>query len=289
MHNTSICFGINIYPATGGASRRQDQSNQSLLALHGVELINLQFRNQDALQTRKGFDTLCVLEKDSTTVSGQLGTRKPIVSELFDAMAKEAFKRRCRYFAFSNSDIEVTQDAVDLILKAVSDGFVFSRVDYDAASGQDLGMVIWGADCFVIDTSWWIKNRRRFRDYILGDMGWDTTYASILMCHSDCILLNRDPLIRHQRHTSVWIDSPFAMFNGYLAALDARYFSLWCGYIDQLEKLRNRQAAEEEELELQRRAFQWTSTPWQQLKQAARSGRAHWRYHRHRTGLKKGV
>jgi len=289
MHNDSICFGINIYPASGEAARRQDRANQSLLALRRVELINLQFRNQYALQTREGFDTLCVLEKDSTTVSGRRGTCKPIISEIFDVLAMEAFKRKCRYFAFANSDIEVTQEAVDLVFNAVSECFVLSRMDYDAASGQDLGMGIRGVDCFVIDTLWWGKNRRRFRGYIHGDVCWDNTYASILMCHSDCILLNRAPLIRHQRHTGGWVDSPFATFNGYLATLDARYFSLWCGYIYQLEKLRSRQAMEKDELELQRRAFQWTSTPWQQLKQAARSGRAHWRHYCHRVGLKKYV
>jgi hypothetical protein len=287
MPNDSICFGVNIYPASREAAGRQDKANRSLRALHGVELINLQFRNKQTLQTRKGFDTLCVLEKDSTTVTGRPGACKPIVSEIFDVLAKEAFKRGCRYFAFANSDIEVTQRAVDFIFDSDSECYVFSRMDYDRVSGQDLRISIWGVDCFVIDASWWIKNRRRFRGFILGEMAWDNTYASILMCHSQCLLLNRDPLIRHEHHAIGWTESPFAAFNGYLAALDARYFSLWCGYIKRLEALRNGCTLGEDELQLQKHAFQWSSTPGQRLKHVARSCRAHWRHYCYRTGLKK--
>ncbi len=75
--------------------------------------VNLQFADGRDSQEFEGFDTLAVLRQDSTTVTGQPGARKPVVSELFTCLAEAAVQRGARYFGFTNSDILFTPAAIE--------------------------------------------------------------------------------------------------------------------------------------------------------------------------------
>ena len=44
------------------------------------------------------------------------------------------------------------------------------------------------------------------------------------------MLVNRGTAIRHEIHATAWGGGAFAEYNGFLAALDARYFTLWATY-----------------------------------------------------------
>lgn len=275
----TILFGTNLYPATGEAARRQENSSRSLLALTGVELVNLQFQDRQALVAREGMETLAVLRHDSPGVAGVRGVRKPVVGEMFQVLGEEAVKRGHRYFAFSNSDILVCQEAIDLMLSGGLESYIFSRVEFDGRTGENLEVLIYGADCFAVEASWWARNRVPFRPYVVGEPCWDNVYAAQLLCHSRSVLFNRGSFIRHERHDIIWRKSPFARYTHYLATLDSLYFSLWCAYVRQLEELRAKQATEPEELALQGRVFRWRPTLWSRLTQWARATRAHWRHY----------
>src|ERR1044072_3094503 len=107
----TILLGINIYAAKGNAARRQENCLESLRALEGVSLVNLQFTNERI--EAAGFDSVCELKSDSQKVTGRKGARKPIVPEIFTVLAERARSQGLRYFGFTNSDIIISQAAID--------------------------------------------------------------------------------------------------------------------------------------------------------------------------------
>jgi hypothetical protein len=99
-----------------------------------------------------------------------------------------------------------------------------------------------------------------------------------MMCRSNGVILNREPLILHERHALLWNDrSAPARYNGFLAALDARYFSLWCDYWARLERARAVGASESDEQAIRDRIFVWRRSPAAAVQQSVRSARAHLR------------
>jgi hypothetical protein len=231
-----IAIGTRFYPAEPASERRQARSRASLLLLGPVLPVNLQF--VDETYSPDGFRTLPILRQDSRTITGAAGTRKPIVSEMFDALAGVARAEGCRYFAYLNADIQVTPAALETVLQGDRDAYAFSRMDLDPVSGAELGVELFGLDMFVIDAGWWARERRRFRPYIAGEACWDDVYASILCAHGRGEIVNERPGIFHERHPTLWNAGPFAEHNGFLAALDAPYFSRWCHYAMQLNDAR---------------------------------------------------
>ena len=232
-----IAIGTQFYPAEAGGERRQSRSRASLLKLDGVVPINLQF--VDGTYRPDGFRTLPVLRQDSRTITGATGgARKPIVSEMFDALAGVARAEGCRYFIYLNNDIEVTPAALATVIGGDRDGYAFSRMDVDPSTGAELGVQIFGLDLFAVDAGWWTRERRRFRPYIAGEPCWDDVYAAMICAHGRGEIVNERPGIFHERHPTLWHDGPFAEHNGFLATLDAPYFSRWCHYAARIDESR---------------------------------------------------
>src|SRR5512141_571481 len=107
-----LAIGSQYYREDGDGARRQQRSRDALRSLPGAVPINLQFADEP--YDVAGLENLPVLRRDSRTVTGRDGRRKPIVSEMFDALADRARARGCSYFAYLNADIEVTAGALDL-------------------------------------------------------------------------------------------------------------------------------------------------------------------------------
>ena len=230
-----IAIGTRFYPAEAASERRQARARASLLALEGIVPVNLQF--VDESYKPDGFRTLPVLRQDSRTVTGTAGgARKPLSSEMFDALADVARAEGCRYFAYLNADIEVTPAAIETVLNGDRDGYAFSRMDVDPSTGAELGVEIFGLDMFAVDTAWWTRERRRFRPYIVGEGCWDDVYAAMICAHGRGEIVNERPGIFHERHPALWHDGPFAEHNGFLATLDAPYFSRWCHYATRIDE-----------------------------------------------------
>jgi len=265
----SILLGVNAFDARGEGGRRQAQALATWRQLRDVKLANLQWA--DDVYELEGFQTYPVLTADSRTVTGHPGRRLPLVSECFDRLAQLAREQGVRWFGYSNGDISITQAAVDLVLKGEHQGYAFCRTDFDPETGEDVEMVTAGIDVFVIDVEWWRQNSSRFRAYIGGETIWDNVYTAVLLAHADAILLNRDPLVRHERHAPAdWRNSPFARYLNYLAALDRPYFTLWATYFYRLMDLRRRGATAQEEMALQREVFSHKATVPERALQAAR-------------------
>src|SRR5258708_842577 len=231
-----IAIGTQFYPAGPDGERRQARARRALLKPAGGVPVNLQFVDEDFRPD--GFRTVPVLRQDSRTVTGAAGRRKPVVSEMFDALAGVARANGCRYFAYLNADIEVTPAALEPILVGECDGYAFSRVDVDPATGAEIGVQIFGLDMFAVDAAWWARERRRFRPYIAGEMCWDNVYAALICAHGRGDIINERPGIFHENHEAGWSDGPFADHNGFLAAPDAPYFLRLVQYAATLDPMR---------------------------------------------------
>ena len=242
-------------------------------SLGGVELVNVQFAG--APHHVDGARTLAVVNRDSRAVTGRAGPSKPLVPDIFDALAADAARLSIPLFAFSNADIRISQAAVDFM--AAAGASVFFREDEDTA-GASRGILLTGADLFAVPTAWWRGNRRRFRPYILGEPGWDNCYTAVLACHAGAVLENRRGLVRHTMHDTAWTASPFARYTQLQLARDAGYFHLWCTYYDALGAMRMRGASEGEERQLAARVFVWRPTLRQRVVQAGRNVKAWMRY-----------
>ena len=261
--------------------RRQQAAVDAVTSLGGVTPVNLQWR--DEICERKEMETLAVLRYDARSVIGLPVRRKPIMRELFDALASAAAARGCRYFGFYNADIVISQAAVDAIAQGGRQTYAFSRMDVDAQSQRELGLMPNGIDLFAFDVGWWRAERWRFRDYILSEWFYDPVFASLMMRYGDGLILNRRGEIRHEAHGHALPEGPAAEYNGYLAALDSPYFSLWSGYRARLDDLRARGAGEEEELALQREVFSRPFTLGAAFYHAGRCAKAFLDYRRMRT------
>jgi len=268
----AIVIGTQFYAAGPDGTRRQRQAQQAILALDDVRPINLQFADETV--EVPGFETLAVLTRDSRTVTGAAGPRKPIVPEMFDALADTARARGCRYFVYFNADIEVTGDAVARVRDGGLDGYAFSRLDVDAVTREDPQVQRFGVDMFAIDAGWWSQHRGRFRPYIAGEACWDNVYAAVLCAHGRADIVDEAPGILHERHDTRWGDGVFAHYNGYLAALDAAYFTQWARFIARREAapaVARQQVIAEVFMAPDR-------SPVALARHAARSLRAWWRY-----------
>lgn len=273
----SILLGVNAFAAQGEAGGRQARALDSWRALDGVRLANVGWPDEPV--EVDGFATHAVLRLDSRVVTGREGRRKPIASEVFDRLAEIAAAEGCDAFLFANSDIRLTQGALDRVRAEGREAYAFSRMDVDGETGEGVGMVLGGVDAVVIGVDWWRANRGRFRAYPLGEPVWDNVYTSILLAHSDGMLLNREPLVLHERHAaSGWGTSPFAPYIQLLSALDRPYFDRWARYHHHLVALRARGAGEEEEMALQREAFRQPVTVAERAVQALRTIKARVRY-----------
>jgi hypothetical protein len=277
----SLLLGVNAFAASGAGGRRQAQALASWRGLRDAGLANLQW--PDAVYEVEGFITQPLLRQDARTVSGQRGRRLPVLNEAFDRLCELAAGQGHDYFGYANSDIALTQAVVERVLAGGREAYAISRMEVDPESGEELGMVTAGIDLFVIAVPWWRANRGRFRAYLGGEAIWDNVYTAILLSHADALLLNREPLILHQRHPAGdWSGSPYAHYLHYLAALDSPYFSRWARYHYRLEGLRARGAGAEEELALQRECFRGGIPLSERVAQLGRGTRARLRWARMR-------
>jgi len=248
----SVLVSTQFYKAHGESERRQARAMDALRDLRDVEAVDLQW--EPTPPWRPWIRTVCDLRDDSIAVSRCAGRRKPIMSELMNASASLAERGGHNYFMFINADIMVTQAAIDLIQRLGKETYSFSRLDVDRETGAKLEPTLSGIDAVAADVRWWRANQHRFRPYIIGEMCWDCVYVAIAMCHSDGVIASAGEILQ-ERHPLETTAGPFTDFNGYLAALDSPYFSIWCEYYERLKELRARGGGEDEERALARRTF----------------------------------
>ncbi|HEY7476100.1 MAG TPA: glycosyltransferase family 4 protein [Vicinamibacterales bacterium] len=231
----SVLVGVNAHPATGETERRQRTALAAVAVLDGVRRVNVQFASPDgATVDVDGFETLAALELDSNRITGRSGRQKPIVPEVFDVLAQRAIEEGCRYFAYVNADVAISEKALERVAGGGAEAYMLARTD--VGGGRPSEILISGVDGFAIDAHWWVSNSWRFRPYLVGEPVWDCVYAAQLACHARASFVYLPDALTHERHETAWLSSPFAQYVQYLSALDAPYFSLWCRYHDLLTK-----------------------------------------------------
>ena len=267
-----VLIGTHTWEAGPDATRRNAAAIASLHTLSGVEVVNLQFR--DRPHQHPELRTLAALPRDSNSLTRRAGPRKPVMVDLFDALAAEARARDFPYFCFTNTDIQISQPAIDWIREGEFDAYIFSRQNFDGQTGQATTIELAGYDVYAIRPQWWRRHRRRFRPYLAGEGVWDEVYTSIIMCYANAAIENRRGLVRHEAHPMVPIPSVwFGRYVQMLAAFDAAYFSIWCDYYVELGAMRAAGATLDDEWQLARRTFVYTPGPAQRAVQVARSAK----------------
>lgn len=277
-----VVLGTSTYAAPGDGGRRQAAAMAWLRTLRGVRVVNVQW--PDDVHEVEGIDTIPALRSSSVAVSGATGVKKPVITEVWDALCAEAERVGAPWFAFTNSDVRVLQPLIDRVVAEPRDAWIVCRTDTDPETGADLKVLTEGIDVFVVRAAWWRANRRRFRAYLMGEPVWDNVFAAILLAHGDGEVLARGAWARHEDHPAAWRASPFAEYVRLLAALDRPYFTLWARYHHDLLALRARGATEDEERAMRREVFRLRASPVAALVQAARALKARLRFRRHRAG-----
>jgi hypothetical protein len=249
---TAILLGTSISGKPGATVAREREAQAALAQRTGegdAVAVNLAFG--DEAPAAGAVEQIRALTRDAPSVSGRPGPRKPLVSEMLDVLCDVAAERGLARAGIVNADIIVTPAAVDRIASLRAPAIAISRTDVGGAPEETL---LYGADMFVVDTTFWRTHRPRFRPYILGEPIWDNVYAAISTCHGG-VLLNRERLLLHERHPSETTNSPFAVYLHGLAARDRAYFTRWCTYVAHAEALRARGGTADEDEALQRAVF----------------------------------
>jgi hypothetical protein len=247
-----ILLGTSI-SGKGDAARRERDAQASLHSLSNcgaAVCVNLGFAGEAS--TTAILPTLPILTHDARTVTGVQGARKPVVSEMIDALAAEAGRRGLTRIGIVNGDIVVTASALARDAECNAPCAAFSRTDL--GGGEPEVNLLYGVDMFTFDVAFWRRERRRFRPYLLGEPVWDNVYGAIVACHGGT-LFNRERLILHQRHLSASESSVYRSYVQRLAARDSSYFTLWCAYVERAAALRARGGRAQEEYALQRTTF----------------------------------
>jgi hypothetical protein len=276
----SILIGTHFYLHEGDSDRRQAQAMEALGTLPDVEAVDLQWEPAPP-PPRPWIRPVSDLRLDSRDVSGCGGRRKPVTTDAMRVLAHLAERGGHQYFMLMNADIIVTHAAVNLIRDSRKEVYAFSRLDVEPGTGRPLEPTLSGLDAFAFDVRWWRANRRRFRPYIMGEACWDVVFAAIAMCHGDGLIASAGE-IRHERHPTAWGQGAFAEYNGYLAAVDNRYFTLWCTYYARLMEARARGASVEEERALCKSVFVWQPSAAAAVRQIGRTVKARIGYGRKR-------
>lgn len=264
-----ILLGTSIAGRGGDSGRRETAAQASLVeCVAGGEALCVNLGFIDEPDRAGPLETLRVLGLDAPRVSAVAGPRKPVITEMLDALASEADARGLSRIGLVNGDIIVTRQAIARVSNGAIPAAALSRTDFGGGPEEPL---LHGVDMVVFDVGFWRRERRRFREYLLGEPVWDNVYASIIACHGGT-LINRERLILHERHAAAFHGSPYARYIHLLAARDRSYFSIWCAYVSRATGLREGGGTPEEERALQREIFR----PPGMAAQAMDVGRAAW-------------
>ena len=219
-----ILLGTRLVGSRDAGSREAaaQASLQALVQSGEAACVNLAFTDEPP--SAPGIETLRALTLDAPTVAGVEGRRKPIASELIDVLSAEAERRGIARIGLVNGDIVVLPDALRRDRDVGAPAAGFARTD---VGGGPESSLLHGLDMFTFDAAFWKRERQRFRPYVFGDALWDNVYGAIVASHGGT-LFTRERLILHERHSTGWQDSPFAVHNHLLTTRDRSYFTAWC-------------------------------------------------------------
>lgn len=202
-----IVLGVNLF----GDKHRHNLAKESYKRLaekFGVKLLNLQFEDSvSPIVTDDDFElvTMQLSSKDYCDSTKAL----PMTRDVFDILAEHD----ADMFVFTNDDIIISPKFIEHVLGSNYDTYSASRMSINQLESLESDIVlndhyqVAGFDVFAIRPEWWLINREKFPNYILGYPYWDVHYALLCMRHSNGCLVNKwPPTSFHIRHPIVWND-----------------------------------------------------------------------------------
>lgn len=156
------------------------------------------------------FSDLPVLKTLCSDVIQGSKKRKPLVHEMFDALATRAVDDDT-LLVLSNSDIWFSEQAIQGLTGTSAIGAAFSRVqfspiNYRTEQASFVHDFPNGFDVFAVRAGWWKDNRKLFLHLpcIYAERAWDNAYACVLKAYGGAEWLNKSPLVFHFPHEVRW-------------------------------------------------------------------------------------
>jgi len=158
---------------------------------------------------------ICIEDKHLKRSSLDIGDTRfvPFVKDLFDiAIAKKNVED---IIIFTNTDICLVSDIQAYVNddQLKNDCYYAARNEFTADLDHSLNQeevkqllmhtVLGGGDLFVFRVKWWVTNRDKYPDMLLGCQWWDTILQDLMdqSCDEKPILRN---IIYHRSHHSFW-------------------------------------------------------------------------------------
>lgn len=194
----SLCLGVNIFESPQWSKCKDGLLNYK----NRIGLYCLQ-HSDDKIDNYGLNRVNCIKTRAKDFIPGS-NSLKPVIYEMFDALANTGHD----YFVFTNSDIIISEEAIDWMLnQSRFDSACFSRVDLEPENRRNFSdCPPYGFDLFYIKSSWWKRNRIDFLNLpnTYAEPCWDLAYATNLHILSFCYFHNKIPLIYHIPHHGRW-------------------------------------------------------------------------------------
>lgn len=206
-----IIIGINNFKKQQDLNHREKMCIESLLKIKElyptIDLINLTFADE-TFATLDNFKNIHCLKQIPTEITNK---KIPFVNEIFDNLAL----LNPDYFIFINNDILISNRYIKTILDNPSyDCFPASKLHFikldsiNDPNSKPQSLSVHGFDGFAIKTTWWNKNKTKFKSMLLSRAYWDTYFYSKCQIYGECLTLNKPPaVIFHLDHKSTSMEN----------------------------------------------------------------------------------
>jgi hypothetical protein len=211
-----LAIGINIFRKYD----RQDHCISTLIKLSQefpqINLYNITYHKD--INEHPEFTHLPLLQNQAKDLIPESTSTIPIAKDFFDILSNQD----CDYFMYLNSDTLPAKKLIKLILKGEYETYAVSRHEILPLENiQDdvtaYKIEIAGFDAWICKKQWWIDNRDKFKNYIVGNHLWDVDYAITMFKNSHGKLCNKEFFLAHEKHPIKWNDStPEALHNARL-------------------------------------------------------------------------
>jgi hypothetical protein len=198
-----IGIGINIF----GENKNQNLAIKCLKKIKennkNIEIYNIGF--EEEFVNVSEFKSLPILKESSIDLTGNPKKKKPIANEFFDILSNEDLD----YFLFLNSDILLSQKAINLIKKEEYESYIFSRFEINEINdiNEDIKpykIEVSGFDAWAVKKEWWQKNGKLISKCIYSEVAWDNIMSLSLYQNSNCKFCNKEFYIGHISHPIKW-------------------------------------------------------------------------------------
>ena len=238
-----IAIGTNYFKTYDRQTRAQECLRELKRRHSEISLYDVQFADEFSGHI-DDFENLPLLTRSSKDVT--TGKKKlPFVNDVFNVLSETD----ADYFVFTNSDILIREELVNVLLTQNITGRACSRVDIHPINSiqEPIKLYRWeiaGFDTFMFENKWYRANKHYFEDFLMGSVYFDHHYAGVIKAVTKDKIENKNPpLILHEMHQCNWsIEDEEAKFNDNQRKKSPyRYLSQqWDEYFDKYLRFKRR-------------------------------------------------